>query len=93
MPKLKKQLGLLDVFCIVSGAMISSGIFILPGIAYGRAGHGVILSYLLAGLLATTGLLSTAELATAMPKAGSDYFFITRGMSQMVCIRSLINPQ
>ena len=84
MPKLKKQLGLLDVFCIASGAMISSGIFVLPGIAYGRAGPGVILSYLFAGLLATTGLLSTAELATAMPKAGSDYFFITRGMGPAV---------
>ena len=84
MAELKKRLGLLDVFCIASGAMISSGIFVLPGIAYGRAGPGIILSYLLAGLLAATGLLSTAELATAMPKAGSDYFFITRGMGPAV---------
>ena len=84
MSALKKRLGLLDVFCIASGAMISSGIFVLPGIAYGRAGPGIILSYLFAGLLAATGLLSTAELATAMPKAGSDYFFITRGMGPAV---------
>jgi len=84
MTELKKRLGLLDVFCIASGAMISSGIFVLPGIAYGRAGPGIILSYLLAGLLASTGLLSTAELATAMPKAGSDYFFITRGVGPAV---------
>ena len=78
--KLRKELGLIHVFCIASGAMISSGIFILPGLAYAQAGPAVILSYLIAGFLATTGMLSVAELATAMPKAGGDYFFITRGM-------------
>lgn len=78
--KLKKELNLLDVFCIASGAMISSGLFILPGLAHAQAGPAVVVSYLLAGLLAMTGVLSIAELATAMPKAGGDYFFITRGM-------------
>ena len=78
--KLHRRLGLLHVFCIASGAMISSGIFVLPGLAHAKAGPAVVVSYLLAGLLAATGLLSTAELATAMPKAGSDYFFITRGI-------------
>ncbi len=82
--ELKRRLGLLHVFCIASGAMISSGIFVLPGLAYARAGPAVGLSYLLAGALAATGLLSTAELATAMPKAGSDYFFITRSVGPAV---------
>ncbi|MFH1313628.1 MAG: amino acid permease [Candidatus Eisenbacteria bacterium] len=81
---LKRRLGLIHVFCIASGAMISSGIFVLPGLAYARAGPAVVLSYLLAGVLAAIGLLSTAELATAMPKAGSDYFFITRGVGPAV---------
>ena len=84
MSELKKRLGLAGVFCIASGAMISSGLFVLPGLAHARAGPAIVLSYLLAGLLAATGLLSTAELATAMPKAGSDYFFITRGMGPAV---------
>jgi len=82
--KLKKELNLLDVFCITSGAMISSGLFILPGLAHARAGPAVVVSYLLAGLLAMTGVLSIAELATAMPKAGGDYFFITRSMGPAV---------
>jgi len=77
--KLHKNLGLIHVFTIASGAMIGSGLFILPGLAHAMAGPGVIFSYILAGLLATTGALSIAELATAMPKAGSDYFFIMRG--------------
>jgi len=76
---LKKRLGLLHVFCIASGAMISSGLFVLPGMAHAMAGPGVIWSYLLAGILATAGALSIAELTTAMPKAGGDYFFIMRG--------------
>ncbi|MBM4165229.1 MAG: amino acid permease [Lentisphaerae bacterium] len=78
--ELKKSLGVIHVFCIAAGAMISSGIFVLPGLAYAMAGPAVVLSYLLAGVLAATGLLSTAELATAMPKAGSDYYFITRSV-------------
>ncbi|MFH1477028.1 MAG: amino acid permease [Verrucomicrobiota bacterium] len=81
---LKKSLGLLDVFCIAAGAMISSGIFVLPGLAYAKAGPAVVIAYLLAGMLAATGLLSTAELTTAMPKAGSDYFFITRSMGPAI---------
>lgn len=76
---LRKGLTLIHVFCIASGAMISSGLFILPGMAHAMAGPGVIWSYLLAGILATAGALSIAELATAMPKPGGDYFFITRG--------------
>ena len=74
--KLKKGLNLLDVFCIASGAMISSGMFILPGLAFAQAGPAVFVSYLLAGLLAMTGMLSQAELVSAMPKAGGDYFYV-----------------
>ena len=83
-PKLKKELGLLDVFCIASGAMISSGLFILPGIASARTGPSLFISYIIASFLAIPALLSQAELVTAMPKAGGDYFFITRTMGLSV---------
>jgi APA family basic amino acid/polyamine antiporter len=83
-PKLAKKLRLIDVFCVASGAMISSGIFILPGLAHGRAGPAVIVSYFLAGLLALTGVLSQAELVSAMPKAGGTYFYVTRTMGPAV---------
>lgn len=78
--RLRKGLSLIHVFAIASGAMISSGIFVLPGLAFARAGPAVIFAYLLAGLLAGCGMLSLAELATAMPKAGGDYFFVARGL-------------
>lgn len=84
MAELKKQLGLLDVFCIAAGAMISSGLFILPGLVFARAGPAVVLCYLFAGLLSLPGLLSIAEMTTAMPRAGSDCFTAIRSMGPAV---------
>lgn len=77
---LKKELGFLDVFCIGTGAMISSGLFILPGILYAVVGPGVFLGYLLAAVLLLPAVVSKAELATALPKAGGVYFFIDRSL-------------
>jgi amino acid transporter/mannitol/fructose-specific phosphotransferase system IIA component (Ntr-type) len=77
---LKRGLGLLDVFCIASGAMISSGLFILPGIASAKVGPALVISYILASFLAVPTMLSKAELVTAMPRAGGDYFYISRSM-------------
>ena len=82
--KLKRELGLLSIFCIASGAMISSGLFILPGLAYSKAGPAIIISYAIASLLIIPALLSKAELATAMPKAGGTYFFIDRSMGPLL---------
>lgn len=78
--RLKKGLGLLDVFCIASGAMISSGLFVLPGIASAKVGSALFISYILASFLAVPTMLSKAELVTAMPRAGGDYFYISRSM-------------
>ncbi len=81
---LRRELNLIEVFCIASGAMISSGLFILPGLAYARAGPAIILCYLLAGLLSLPGMLSIAEMTTAMPKAGGDCFTIIRSMGPAI---------
>jgi len=81
---LKKELTLLDIFCVATGAMISSGLFILPGLAFAKAGPAVILSYLIAGVFCIPTLLSMAELTTAMPKAGGDYFYIMRGFGPLL---------
>ncbi len=82
--KLKKDLKFFDVFCIATGAMISSGLFILPGMAFGKAGPAIIISYIAAGLLCVPTVLSMAELATAMPKSGGDYFYIMRGFGPSI---------
>ena len=82
--KLKRELGLLDIFCIASGAMISSGLFVLPGIAFAKTGPAVLLSYAIASILVIPAMLSKAELSTAMPKAGGTFFFIDRSMGPMI---------
>ncbi|VGO17326.1 putative amino acid permease YhdG [Pontiella desulfatans] len=80
---LKKQLGLLDVYAICSGAMISSGLFVLPGIAASKIGPAVIYAYLLSGLLLIPSMLSMAEMSTALPRAGGSYFFVSRSLGGM----------
>jgi APA family basic amino acid/polyamine antiporter len=80
---LKKQLGLVDIFSIAAGAMISSGLFVLPAIAFSKAGPAVILSYLIASFLILPSVLSKTELATAMPMAGGTYFFVERSFGSL----------
>ncbi len=82
--RLKKELGLMDVYTIATGATLSSGFFLLPGIAAAGAGPALPLSYLIAALLLVPGILTKAELGTAMPRAGGVYFFLDRSMGPLV---------
>lgn len=84
MAQLKKQLGCLDVFAIAAGAMISSGLFVLPAIAFTKAGPAIILSYLFASILIVPSALGQAELATAMPRAGGTYFYVERSLGPIL---------
>jgi APA family basic amino acid/polyamine antiporter len=84
MKKLKKTLGLFDVYAVSTGAMFSSGFFLLPGLAYAQAGFWMVPAYLLAGLLMIPALLSQAELATAMPRSGGAYFFMDRALGPVL---------
>ncbi|MCH3916511.1 MAG: amino acid permease [Spirochaetia bacterium] len=82
--KLKRDVSLAGVFALAVGAMISSGIFILPSLAFAQSGPSAIVSYGLAGILAMLGSLSMIELATAMPRSGGDYYFINRSLGPFV---------
>jgi len=75
---LKRALRTREDFAISAGAMISSGLFVLPAIVYPQAGPSIILAYLLASVFVIPAMLSKAELATAMPRSGGVYFFVTR---------------
>ncbi len=84
MKRLKKELGLFDIYSMATGATLSSGFFLLPGLAAAGAGPGLPLAYLLAGLFIVPGLVSMAELATAMPRAGGVYYFLDRSMGPLM---------
>jgi len=78
--QLDRQLGYWSVVSISVGAMLGSGIFVLPGLAAAIAGPWVGLSYVLAGIMVLPAVASKAELATAMPVAGGTYTYIDRAM-------------
>ncbi len=82
--KLTRSLALRHVFALSTGAMLSSGLFLLPGLAAAKAGPSSILAYLVAGLLAVPAMLSVAELSSALPKAGGAYYFLERALGPSI---------
>jgi len=81
---LARGLGLYAVFTVSIGAMIGSGIFVLPGLATKVAGPAVIAAYFLAGLVVFPAALSQSEMATAMPQAGGSYLYVDRAMGPLM---------
>lgn len=58
------------------GAIIGTGIFILPGIvAYGTTGPGITLSFILAAVVCVLTAMCFAELSSTFPVAGSTYSY------------------
>jgi Amino acid transporters len=80
---LERDLGLYATVTISMGAMIGSGIFVLPALGLKKAGPAVILAYILAGLVVLPAALSKAEMATAMPESGGTYLYIDRAMGPL----------
>lgn len=82
--RLKKELSLFKIYAVATGATLSSGFFLLPGLAAGQAGPAVIVSYLLAALHLLPAVFCMAELATAMPRSGGIYYFVDRSMGPLL---------
>lgn len=95
----KKELSLFDSTCIIVGIIIGAGIYeTAPTVAACmKSWVGTLGIWLVGGLLALTGALCYAELATAYPREGGDYIYQSRaygnwagylfGWSQLVIIR------
>jgi APA family basic amino acid/polyamine antiporter len=81
---LERSLGLYPTMMISMGAMIGSGIFVLPALGYKKAGPAVILAYVLAALIVLPAALSKAEMATAMPESGGTYLYIDRALGPLM---------
>jgi amino acid transporter/mannitol/fructose-specific phosphotransferase system IIA component (Ntr-type) len=82
--RLHKHLRFPSVFAFSIGPMLASGVFMLPAFVYTEVGPAAILAYLIAGLLLIPALLSQAELATAMPRAGGTYYYLDRSLGPLV---------
>lgn len=74
--KLSKRLTQWDLMGFGIGIVIGTGIFTLTGVAAkNNAGPAVMLSFLIAGIVAMLAALCYAELAAAVPTAGSSYTY------------------
>ena len=81
--ELERTLGLSGGLAIGVGTMIGAGIFVFPGIAAGQAGPAASLSFAIGAVVALLVALPTSELATAMPRSGGGYYFISRGLGTL----------
>ncbi len=81
---LKRDLGLFSTTALAIGAMVGSGIFILPAIAFQAAGPAAVVAFFIAGLLVLPAAISAAEMATAMPEDGGAYIYVERGMGPVL---------
>ncbi|WP_259517904.1 APC family permease [Halanaeroarchaeum sp. HSR-CO] len=78
--ELERTIGLAGGLAIGIGTMIGAGIFVFPGLAAGNAGPAAALSFAIGGTIALLVALPASELATAMPRSGGGYFFVSRSM-------------
>ena len=81
---LKRDLGLAETTAIAVGAMIGSGIFILPGLAWFFADTAAVFAFVLAAVLVLPAALAVAEMSTAIPEDGGPYLYVERSMGPLL---------
>jgi basic amino acid/polyamine antiporter, APA family len=76
----RQQLTLFDSTCIIVGIIIGTAIYKVAPMVAGGATHalGVLGLWVAGGLLSLAGALCYAELATAYPREGGDFVYLTR---------------
>ncbi len=78
--RLSREMTLTDATLIGVGAMIGAGIFVLTGIAAGVAGPGLIITFILNGMVALLTAMSYAELGSCYHDAGGGYLWVKEGL-------------
>jgi amino acid transporter len=81
--ELERTIGLSGGLAIGIGTMIGAGIFVFPGLAGAEVGTAAAASFAISGVIALLVALPTSELATAMPKSGGGYYFVSRGLGTL----------
>jgi APA family basic amino acid/polyamine antiporter len=72
---LHRSLGAFQLSLLGIGAVIGTGIFVLTSEAAQKAGPGMMLSFILAGLVCMLAAICYSELASMVPVAGSAYTY------------------
>src|SRR6202521_2767743 len=84
-PGFVRAIGLFDGTMIVVGSMIGSGIFIVAADITRQTGSsgGLLLAWILTGLLTISAALSYGELAAMFPHAGGQYVYLREAYSPL----------
>ncbi len=82
---LKRTLNVVSITAMGIGAIVGTGIFVLTGVAAARyAGPGLILSFVVAGIVSGLAAVCYAEFASVVPVAGSAYTYSYATLGELV---------
>ena len=81
---LKRSLGAFQLTLLGIGAVIGTGIFVLTATAAQKAGPGMMVSFIVAGVVCAVAALCYSELASMVPVAGSAYTYSYAVMGELV---------
>ena len=74
--QLKKTLGAFDLILLGVGAIVGTGIFILPGtVAAQHAGPGIVFSFIIAAFVCAFAAMCYSEFSSSIPVTGSAYTY------------------
>src|SRR6202030_56163 len=84
-PGFVRAIGLFDGTMIVVGSMIGSGIFLVAADITRQTGSsgGLLLTWIITGLLTVAAALSYGELAALFPHAGGQYVYLREAYSPL----------
>lgn len=77
-------LRLVDAIALIVGIVIGAGIFETPALVAANMGtaRGVVVVWVLGGVISLMGALCYAELATTYPHVGGNYYYLKRAFGQ-----------
>jgi APA family basic amino acid/polyamine antiporter len=81
---LHRSLGAFQLTMLGIGAVIGTGIFVLTATAAQKAGPGMMLSFIVAGVVCALAALCYSELSSMVPVAGSAYTYSYAVMGELV---------
>ena len=82
----RRTFGVREAITLIVGLVIGAGIFKTPAVVAGMTGDttSMFVAWIAGGIVSLIGALCYAELATAYPDAGGDYYFLHRAYGRSV---------
>src|SRR5215467_3876497 len=81
---LQRSLGPFQLTMLGIGAVIGTGIFVLTAEAAQKAGPGMLLSFVIAGVVCAVAALCYAEMSSMVPVSGSAYTYSYAVMGEVL---------